>query len=200
MLVNLHDGGLITASVAVVRCAEDGHHISILAPIVALHDELMRSRDQCQAIIVVERLADVLTKSLASASWTDAPATSIVRITPQQITHWPLVRHFLNPVQTSNIIQCIDTRAQTSVQAKDLVVNQSGEGKVVEEISEEFPDIGVAVLAQTLVVEAVNLGDLARFMVAAQDGDAGRVADFERDEESDGFDRIIASVNVVTLT
>jgi hypothetical protein len=36
-------------------------------------------------------------------------------------------------------------------------------------------------------------------MVAAKDGDAGRVTDFERDEESDGFDRIIASVNVVTF-
>jgi hypothetical protein len=123
MLVNLHDGGLITASVAVVRCAEDGHHISILAPIVALHDELMRSCDQGQAIIVVERLADVLTKSIASASWADTPTTSIVWITPEQITHGPFVRHFLNPVQTPNIIQGIDTRAQSSVQAKDLIVN-----------------------------------------------------------------------------
>jgi hypothetical protein len=37
-------------------------------------------------------------------------------------------------------------------------------------------------------------------MVTAENGDAGRVADFEGDEESDGFNGIIAAVDVVTLT
>lgn len=85
------------------------------------------------------------------------------------------------------------------MQAKDLVVNQGGEGEVVEEIGEVFPDVGVAVFAQTLIVEAVNLGDLARFVVAAEDGDAGWVSDFEGDEESNGFNGVIASVDIVTL-
>jgi hypothetical protein len=37
-------------------------------------------------------------------------------------------------------------------------------------------------------------------MVTAEDGDSGRVADFEGNEESDGFNGIIAAVDVVTFT
>lgn len=49
----------------------------------------------------------------------------------------------------------------------DLVVDQGGQREVVEQVGEEFPDVGVAVLAQTLVVEAVDLGDLSRLVVPA---------------------------------
>lgn len=35
-VVELHDGRLIAAPVAVVGRAEDGHHISVMAPVVAL--------------------------------------------------------------------------------------------------------------------------------------------------------------------
>ncbi len=198
MLINLHDCGLITTSVAVVGCTENGHHIPVLAPIVTLHDELMRSCHQCQTIVVIERLADVLTKGISRTSRTDTPSTPIIRITPQQVTHRPFMWHLLNPVQTPDIVQRIDTRTQSSVEAKDLVVNQGCERQVVKEIGKVFPHVRVAVFAQALVVEAVDLGDLARFMVAAEDGDAGRVADFKGDEESDCLDRVVAAVDVVT--
>lgn len=46
------------------------------------------------------------------------------------------------------------------METEDLVVDEGGEGEVVEEVGKILPDIGVAVLAQALVVEAVDLGDL----------------------------------------
>ena len=36
MFINLHDRSLIAASIAVVGCTEDRHHIPVLAPIVTL--------------------------------------------------------------------------------------------------------------------------------------------------------------------
>ena len=36
-------------------------------------------------------------------------------------------------------------------------------------------------------------------MVAAEDGDALRIADFEGDEEGDGLDGEVASIDVVTF-
>lgn len=68
------------------------------------------------------------------------------------------------------------------MQAEDLVVDEGGEGEVVEQVGKVLPDIGVAVLAEAFVVEAVDLGDLARLMVSAEDGDALRVSDLEGDE------------------
>jgi uncharacterized protein involved in propanediol utilization len=58
------------------------------------------------------------------------------------------------------------------MQTEDLVLNQYREGQEIEQIGEELPHVGVAVFAQALVVEAVDLGDLAGLVVAAEDGDA----------------------------
>lgn len=85
--------------------------------------------------------------------------------------------HFLDPIQRADIVQRVDRGTQTAVETEYLVINQGGEGQVVEEICEVFPDIRVAVFPQTLVVESVDLGDLTRFVVAAEDGDALWVTD-----------------------
>lgn len=104
MLINLHDGSLITTSVAVIGCTENGHHVPVLTPIISLHDQLMRSSHQCQPVVVIKRFTDVLSERVSRSSWTNAPATSIVWITPEQIAHRSLMWYLLDPVQTSDII------------------------------------------------------------------------------------------------
>lgn len=54
--------------VAVVGGREDGDHVLLVAPVVALHHKLVRARHQREAIGVVELLADVLAKGVACAS------------------------------------------------------------------------------------------------------------------------------------
>ena len=83
------------------------------------------------------------------------------------------------------------------MEAEDLVVDESGEREVVKEVGEVLPDIGVAVLAEALVIEAVHLSNLARFVVAAENGDAGGVSDLECDEEGNGLDGVVSTVNIV---
>lgn len=83
------------------------------------------------------------------------------------------------------------------MKTEDLVVNEGGQGEVIEEVGKVFPDVRVAVFSQAFVVETVNLGDLTGFVVAAEDGDALRVADFESDEEGDCFDGKVTSIDVV---
>lgn len=51
-----------------------------------------------------------------------------------------------------------------------LIVNEGGEGKKIEEVSEESPDVRVSVFAETFVVETVHLRYLPRLMVSAKDG------------------------------
>lgn len=53
-----------------------------------------------------------------------------------------------------------------------LVLHQRRHGQVVEQFREAVPHGGVAVLAEALVVEPVDLGDLAGLVVAPQNGDA----------------------------
>ena len=43
------------------------------------------------------------------------------------------------------------------MQAEDLTVHQGGQRKVVKQVGEILPHIGIAVLAQTFIIKPVNL-------------------------------------------
>lgn len=83
------------------------------------------------------------------------------------------------------------------MKAEDLVLNQGCKGKVVEKVREILPDISIAIFAEAFIIEAVDLGDLARFVVSAKDCYSLRVSDFESNKEGDRLDTIVASVDVV---
>ena len=83
-----------------------------------------------------------------------------------------LVGNLLQPVQCPDVIQGVDAGTESAVEAEDLSVDQGGQGKVVEKVREVLPHVGVSVLAEALVVEAVDLRDLTGLVVAAQDRDA----------------------------
>jgi len=197
MFVDFHDGCLITAPVAVIWGREYGHYVSILRPIITLHNQLMSSCNQSQAIIVVESLGNVLAKRIPSSSRRYSPPASIIWIRPQEIAHRTLVWYLLYAVEGSDIIECINAGRETSVEAEDLVINQGCEGKVVEEVGEVFPDIRVAVLSEALVVEAIDLGNLAGFVITTEDCDALGISDLEGHEEGDSFDGVVSSINIV---
>lgn len=79
------------------------------------------------------------------------------------------MRHLLQAVEGSDVIQGINRRAESSVEAEDLAVHQSSQGQEIEQVGEVLPYGRVAVLAKTFVIEAVYLGDLPRLVVAAED-------------------------------
>lgn len=108
------------------------------------------------------------------------------------------MRHFLDTVQGSDVVEGINGRAQPTVQTEDLVFNESSEGEVIEEVGEVLPHVGVAILAEALVVEAVNLGDLAGFVVATENGDTLRIADLQANQKGYSLDGVIATVDIIT--
>lgn len=83
------------------------------------------------------------------------------------------------------------------MKTEDLVVDEGGEGKIVEEVCEVLPNVGVAVFSKALVIEAIDLCNLARLVVAAEDGDALGVSNLEGDKERDRLNGVIASVDVI---
>lgn len=101
------------------------------------------------------------------------------------------------PVDDLDLVDAVDARRQAPVHAEDLVVDHHGEREEVEHVREVVPDVGVAVLARALGVEAVGLRDAAGFVVAADQVDAVGVSKLEADEEGDGFDGEEAAVDVV---
>lgn len=146
---------------------------------------------------MVEGFRDVLTERVAGTTRRDAPATPVVRVRPQQVAHRTLVGDLLDSVERPNVIEGINAGGETAVEAEDLVVDEGSEGEVVEEVGEVLPDVGVAVFPEALVVEAVDLSDLTRLMVAAEDGDALWVSDLEGNEKGHRLHGVVTTVDVV---
>ena len=43
------------------------------------------------------------------------------------------------------------------METEDLALDNSSQWKIIEELSESFPHIGISILSQTLIVEAVPI-------------------------------------------
>lgn len=182
----------------VSQTRENSDNIPILTPIVSFHHQLMSSRHQSQAVILVKRLRDILAERVTRSSRGDSPSAAIIRIRPQQIAHRAFVRDFLDTVEGTDVVKRVDTGRQPSVKTEDLIIDEGGKGKVIKEVGEEFPHVGVAVFTEALVVETVDLGDLAGLVVSAQNGDPLGVPNLERNEERHRLDRVVSTVNVIT--
>lgn len=72
--------------------------------------------------------------------------------------------------------------------AQHTVVDYGSDGQVVEEFAARLPRIRVAILVHALVVEAVDLRDLSRLVIAAQQRDAVRIFGLEQEQLSDGLE------------
>ena len=128
-----------------------------MRPVVALHHQLVSAGHQGETIAVVECLRDVLTEGVSCSSRRDAPASPVIRVRPEQVTHGTLVWHLLESVQGADVIQRVNTGTETTVETEDLTVHQSSEGQVVKQVGEVLPHVGIAVLPQALIIKPVNL-------------------------------------------
>mmetsp|Transcript_15708 Transcript_15708/g.36056 ORF Transcript_15708/g.36056 Transcript_15708/m.36056 type:complete len:312 (-) Transcript_15708:8-943(-) len=196
-VIDFHNGRLITTPVAIVGSREHSHDTSIMLPLVSLHHQLMSPRNKKEAIDVGKLFGNVLSKGVSSTPWRNSPTTTIVGIGPDQIAHGPLVRDFLDSVKIPRMIQSINGRRQSPMKTEYAFGNHRRHWQVVKGIREMFPDIGISILPETLIIKPVHLGNLTTLVVSTQNGDTTPVSDFERNQQRDGFQRVIPSVNVI---
>lgn len=83
------------------------------------------------------------------------------------------------------------------MEAEDAAFNDSGEGKVVEEGGEVLPHVGVTVFTEAFIVETIDLGDLFALVVASEDCDSLRVANFEANKERHCLNGVVATIDII---
>lgn len=105
--------------------------------------------------------------------------------------------NFLYAIESPDVVKGIDAWRETTVKAEDLVIDQSGQGEVIEEIGEIFPNVGIAVFSETLIVETIDLGDLTGFMISSKNSDSARVSDLQSYKKRHCLDRVITTINVI---
>jgi len=67
------------------------------------------------------------------------------------------------------------------MEAKDAISHHGCHWQVVKGVGKVFPDIGVSVLPQALVIEPVNLRDMSALVIPAQNRDAIPVSHLQGD-------------------
>ena len=63
----------------------------------------------------------------------------------------------LNAIKLTNLVEGVDGGGETTVEAEDLVLDNGGEGEVIEELGEDLPHVGIAVFAETFIVETIPI-------------------------------------------
>lgn len=107
------------------------------------------------------------------------------------------VTHVSRAHDTPDLLHGVEVGTQTAVHGEDLLVNDGGNGQAVEAIGKSLPQLDV-VASLALVVEAVDTVDGGALVVAAQNEEVLGVLDLVGQEEADGLERLLATVDVVT--
>ena len=81
--------------------------------------------------------------------------------------------------------------------AKNLLVDDGSDGKAVEAIGESLPKFDV-VPSLALIIEAVDSVDRCALVVASEQEEVLRVLDLVGEEEANGLERLLSSVNVIS--
>ena len=76
-------------------------------------------------------------------------------------------------------------------------IHDRAKRKVVKDLATPSPDVTAPVLSLAFVIKAVHLRDLSRLMVAAYEGHAFGVADFEGEKKEEGFDAVEPAIHKV---
>jgi hypothetical protein len=118
---------------------------------------------------MIELSCDLITKEPASTARRNCPSFNVLGIAPNKVTECTLVRNLLSTSDDANLVDCTDLRAQTTVDTKNLPIDDGSEDKEVENLTAGLPNGSVAILLLTLFVEAVNLGDLAGLVVPSDE-------------------------------
>lgn len=139
-----------------------------------------------------------MTEGVSSTSWGDTPTQSLIRVRPDQVTHWALLWDLLNAILLSNLVDVVDTWGETTVEAKHLLVNKGSQWQVVEELGEDLPHVSITILSQAFVIKSIHLRDSACLVVSSEDMDTGWVADLVCDQKGHGLDRVVTTIDVVT--
>ena len=82
VLIQLHDGGVVATSIAIVWCREDRHDILIVTPVVPLHYKLVGPGDEFETVRMVKLGRYVGPECVSCSPRRNTPTGPIIRIRP----------------------------------------------------------------------------------------------------------------------
>lgn len=80
---------------------------------------------------------------------------------------------------------------------ENLIIYHDTECQKIKHVGKVMPNVGVAILAGALGIEAIGLGDAARLVVASYQMNSVGVSQFQTNKKGNSFDAEHAAVYIV---
>jgi hypothetical protein len=120
-----------------------------------------------------------------------------IRISPKNITKQAGVRNVTRTLDVGNLFHLAQFRRQAPVHTNNLVINDSAARKAVEGVAKLLPHLnGKSTTA--FIVKSINSVDSGTFVVSSKKKEIFRVLNLVGKEETDDFQRLLATVHVIS--
>ena len=126
----------------------------------------MSTSNELETIDVIELSRNLVTEEPARTTWRNSPSLNVLWITPNQITEGSFVWNLLSASNDTDLINSANLWTQATMNTENFPINDGCEDQKVEDLTTGFPDRRIAIFLLALFVEAVDLGDLAGFVVS----------------------------------
>ena len=110
-MIDTHHGTCIVKLSAIVWSRKDGHQLALPKELVAILDDLMRTTDQIQVVLLQEPTDRVGAKGETDAPLILAPSRDVlVRIAPEEIAEEPGIGDIGRPHDPSDLVHAVEVR------------------------------------------------------------------------------------------
>jgi len=193
--------------------------------LVAVLDNLMGTANEVHVVFLQEARHHIRAEGEGNTTVVLTPSRDIlVGVGPQQVAEEPAVGDLRRVASASeswqgsrerqslqgnsatyigrahdsaNLLHRVQIWTQTTMHGENLLVNDRGNREAVEAIRECLPQLNV-VPTLALIIKSVDPIDRGAFVVASQDEEVLRILDLVGQKEADGFQRLLAAVDVVS--
>lgn len=111
IVIKLHDGSNVSATVTIVRGGPNGHEILLgEVELISLLHELVSAADQREVVNVVELIRDEVSEEPSRAAWRNGPCLTVIRIGPHEVAELALMRDLLPAIDRPDLVTGADFR------------------------------------------------------------------------------------------
>mmetsp|Transcript_22412 Transcript_22412/g.50494 ORF Transcript_22412/g.50494 Transcript_22412/m.50494 type:complete len:211 (-) Transcript_22412:221-853(-) len=158
----------------------------------------MRSHNEIEVMLPVELLNNVCPKGERYTSIALSPSTNIgIWICPKNIAKQASIWNVGGTQNTTNLFHAVQIRRQSSMYAKNLIINNRSNGETIENHIKCFPELQ-AVTALAFVIKPVDAIDRRAFMISSQHEKVLRVLDLVGEEQTNTFQSLRPSIDIVS--
>lgn len=158
----------------------------------------MGTADKIHVVFLQEARDDIRAKGERDTTIVlTPPGDVLIWVGPQEIAKQTAVGDISGSHDTADLLHRVEVGTKTTVHGKDLLVNNGGNGETVEAVGKCLPELDV-VATLALVVETIDTVDGGTLVVATEDEEVLGVLDLVGEQQADGLQGLLASVDIIT--